>query len=67
MTSKLRRLTALIVDVVFFHLKISPRFHSVEELSLASYYLIASGTLNCQRAFTTTGAFEGHFTPQAKR
>jgi len=69
MTSKLRRLTALIVDVVFFHLKISPRFHSVEEItfSLASYYLIASGTLNCQRAFTATGAFEGHFTPQAKR
>ncbi len=41
MTSKLRRLTALIVDVVFSHLKISPRFHSVEEIafSLASYYL----------------------------
>jgi len=41
MTSKLRRLTALIVDVVFPHLKISPRFHSVEEIafSLASYYL----------------------------
>ena len=68
MTSKLRRLTALIVDVVS-HLEISPRFHSVEEISfsLASYYLIASGTLNCQRAFTTTGAFEGHFAPQAKR
>jgi hypothetical protein len=68
MTSKLRRLTALIVDVVS-HLKISPRFHSVEEIafSLASYYLIASGTLNCQRAFTTTGAVKGHFTPQAER
>jgi hypothetical protein len=64
MTSKLRRLTALIVDVVFSQLEISPRFHSVEEIafSLASYYLIASGTLNCQRAFTTTGAVKGHFT-----
>jgi len=69
MTSKLRRLTALIVDVVFPHLKISPRFHSVEEIAFSLFVLptIASGTLNCQRAPSTTtgGCCQGPLHPSS--